>query len=58
MVQPSRTAKIGQNNAAATSQGCHENIFRLEIAMDNVLFMQEVDGEKYLSYNDRSFDID
>jgi len=26
--------------------------------MDNVLFMQEVDGEKYLSYNDRSFDID
>jgi hypothetical protein len=26
--------------------------------MDNVLFMQEVDGEKYLPYNDRCFDID
>jgi hypothetical protein len=57
MVQLPRTAKISQNDAAAARQACHEDIFRLEIAVDNVSVMQEVEGEKNLSYNDRSFDI-
>ena len=57
VVKSPGTAEIGQDDTAATSECCHKNVFWLEVPMDNGLFMDIFQGNKNLSYNNRSLNV-
>lgn len=58
VVESPGTSEIGQDNAAASGSPCHQNVFGFEVPMDNGLLVEKFKGNKYLSYNDRSLDVE
>jgi hypothetical protein len=58
VVESPGTSEIGQDNTAASGSRCHQNVFGFEVPMDNGLLVEKFKGNKYLSYNDRSLDVE